>query len=194
MIKAARELGNNEAFQYDLVDLTRQIISNYAYTLYPEIVSAYKNNEMKKFSKLSTTFLGFFDDLNNVLKTKKEFLLGPWIDNAREWGTSPQQQDKLEREVKMLITTWGERILSEQGELHDYAFREWEGIMVDFYKSRWETYFKLLSSKTVKGQEPVIDWYDFEHTWIMNKKQYSTEAVGNPIEACVVVYKKYRNL
>ncbi len=194
MIKAARELGNNEAFQYDLVDLTRQVISNWAYTLYPAIVDAYKKKEMRKFTDLSQRFLGFFDDLNDVLKTKKEFLLGPWIAEARAWGKSQQQQDKFEKDVKMLITTWGERQLSEQGKLHDYAFREWEGIMVDLYKSRWETYFRLLSSKTNKGQEPSIDWYDFEYSWIMNNKQYSTEPLGNPVEACVIVYKKYRNL
>jgi alpha-N-acetylglucosaminidase len=193
MIHAARELGNNEAFQYDLVDLTRQVISNYAYTLYPELVSAYRKGNMREFMDLSKRFLAFFDDLNDVLKTKKEFLLGPWINDARAWGKSQQQKDKLEKEVKMLISTWGERILSEQGKLHDYAFREWEGIMLDLYKSRWETYFNLLSKATDRGAEPSVDWFDFEYAWIMNKKQYSTEPVGNPSEACIKVYEKYRN-
>jgi alpha-N-acetylglucosaminidase len=192
MIKAVPELGNNEAFQYDLVDLTRQIISNYAYTLYPQIVNVYKRNEMKEFSELSKTFLDLFDDLNNVLKTKKEFLTGPWIANARAWGNSPQQQAEFEREVKMLITTWGERVLSEQGELHDYAFREWEGIMLDLYKNRWERYFKLLASSSDKEKGPVIDWFDSDYSWVTNNKQYSTEPVGNPVEACLSVYKKYR--
>jgi alpha-N-acetylglucosaminidase len=139
MIKAARELSNNEAFQYDLVDLTRQVISNYAYALYPELVNAYKKNEVKKFREMSTIFLGLFDDLNDVLKTKKEFLVGPWIADAKAWGKNPEQQAEYERQAKMIITTWGERQFSESGNLHDYSYREWEGIKLDLYKSRWET-------------------------------------------------------
>ena len=194
MIKAAEELGNNEAFQYDLVDLTRQVISNYAYTLYPERVNAYKSGNIKEFTDKSRRFLAFFDDLNDVLKTKKEFLLGPWISDARGWGRSQEEEIEYERQAKTIITTWGDRMLSEGGNLHDYSFREWEGIMLDLYKSRWETYFKLLTSSSNKEKEPAIDWFDFDYSWIMNNKQYLTEPVGNPTEACINIFNKYKNL
>jgi alpha-N-acetylglucosaminidase len=194
MIKAAEELGNNDAFQYDLVDLTRQVISNYAYSQYPEIVDAYKKNDMQRFRSLSTSFLGLFDDLNNILKTKKEFLVGPWISDARSWGRNPEEEAEYERQAKTIITTWGDWKYSEPGNLHDYSFREWEGIMLDLYKNRWETYFELLSNSTSNGEEPCIDWYSFDYSWITNNKEYETEPVGNPVEACTAVYNKYRDL
>jgi alpha-N-acetylglucosaminidase len=194
MIKAAPELGHNKDFQYDLVDLTRQVISNFAYVLYPQIIDAYRKNETKKFEELSTRYLGLFDDMNDVLKTQKEFLTGPWIEDARSWGRDQHQKAENEKEVKMLITTWGARELSEDGKLRDYAFREWEGIMTDLYKKRWETYFGLLSSSADREKEPDIDWFDFDYSWITNGKQYSTEPSGDPVKACVAVYAKYRNI
>jgi alpha-N-acetylglucosaminidase len=77
--------------------------------------------------------------------------------------------------------------------LHDYSFREWEGIMSDLYKSRWETYFKLLSNTTSKSVEPNIDWYNFDYAWIISNKEYTTVPVGDPIKACITTYGKYRD-
>jgi alpha-N-acetylglucosaminidase len=77
--------------------------------------------------------------------------------------------------------------------LHDYSFREWEGIMSDLYKNRWETYFKLLTSSSDKNKKLEIDWFDFDYAWIVNNKKYSTEPFGDPIEACVSIYNRYKN-
>jgi hypothetical protein len=41
----------------------------------------------------------------------------------------------------MLLTTWGDRAQCEQGGLHDYANREWNGLLSSYYYPRWKAFF-----------------------------------------------------
>ena len=50
----------------------------------------------------------------------------------------------------MLITYWGEHVTSEDN-LHDYAYKEWAGMMNTYYKERWLVYFDYL--RALRGSE-----------------------------------------
>jgi alpha-N-acetylglucosaminidase len=65
----------------------------------------------------------------------------------------------------MLITYWGENDPKEDN-LHDYAYKEWSGIMETFYKKRWELYFDYL-----KGNTAAPEWFTWERDWVKNNTQ-----------------------
>jgi len=46
--------------------------------------------------------------------------------------------DSLERNARMQVTVWGGK------ELHDYAAKEWSGLVGDFYLMRWDRFFDAL--------------------------------------------------
>src|SRR5690606_22407745 len=46
LLKAAKTLGENKGFQYDLVNVTRQVLANYADELHGHYVAAYEKKDL----------------------------------------------------------------------------------------------------------------------------------------------------
>lgn len=192
MLSASNELGNSDGFQLDLVDLTRQIVSNYAWELYPKVIRAHQQGDKKIFDRLVEQFLELYDDMERVLSTRKEFMVGPWIEMHREWGQNEKEKQYFERVAKTFITILGDKPFSEKG-MRDYSYREWSGIMTDLYKARFEKYFSELRKMTNKNIEPQIDWYEFDHTWTVTPYNYTSMPSCCPVDVCKSIYDKYRN-
>jgi alpha-N-acetylglucosaminidase len=192
MILATEELGASDGFQLDLVDLTRQIISNYAWDIYPKVITAHQTANTKEFDYWSNQFLDLFDDMNALLSTRKEFMVGPWIEMHRNWGANENEKAYFERVAKTFITILGGKSFSEKG-LHDYSHREWAGTMNDLYKARFGKYFNELRRCTNKNVEPMIDWYDFDYAWTITPHQYAVTPSCCALDACNMIYEKYRN-
>ncbi|MCL2119960.1 MAG: alpha-N-acetylglucosaminidase C-terminal domain-containing protein [Planctomycetaceae bacterium] len=193
MLLAAKELGDNDGYQSDLVDLTRQILSHYMWKLYPHVIAAHLHGDQELFDSLSKRFLELFDDMDKVLSTRKEFMVGNWIEMHRKWGQNEAQKNYYEKFAKVLLTTYDETPLSENTGLVDYACREWSGIMIDLYKARFEKYFSELRKSTDKNIEPQIDWWNMEHAWAVTRHNYPSVPSGSPVAACQAIHDKYRN-
>ena len=92
--------------------------------------------------------------------------------------------------ARVQITTWGNHSASERGNLHDYAHKEWNGILKDFYYMRWKTYFEALAAGLNGSLVPVLDWYAIEEPWTKVSDTYSAEPVGDCVEVAKKVYKE----
>ena len=88
---------------------------------------------------------------DELLATRPEFKVGTWIARARSLGNTSEEKDLYEWNARVQITTWGNRLAADEGGLRDYAHREWNGILKDFYYMRWKTWFdyqtRLLDGK-----------------------------------------------
>ena len=96
-VQAANECPASDGYQYDLVDVTRQVLANYALPLQQEIAQAYRRNDKAAFDKLSKEFIELIDDMDRLLATRKDFLLGPWIADARRWGQTDSEKALYEQ-------------------------------------------------------------------------------------------------
>ena len=190
MMAAADELGDSDGYQLDLVDMTRQVIGYFAWDLYPKVIAAHLQGDRAMFERLSEQFLELFDDMELILSTRKEFMVGTWIETHRDWGQNETEKNYFERVAKTFITINGDKPFSEKG-MRDYSYREWSGIMIDLYKARFAKYFIELQRTTDKQAEPQIDWYEFDREWTVTLHNYPATASGCPIEACRVVLNKY---
>lgn len=196
LLNAATELKNSDGFQYDLVDLTRQILANYATPLQQKWVLAYLQHDTVSFSKYSDAFTGLMDDMDALLSTRKEFLLGKWIADARSCGEEEKEKDLYERNARDIITLWGDR----NSELHEYANRQWAGLIKGFYKPRWQQFFVYLKAKMLSGNR--METADFETSvkqwewqWVnSHEEEYPSEPENNPVETVKQLYKKYSAL
>jgi alpha-N-acetylglucosaminidase len=137
MMKAIPACKRSDGFQFDLVDVTRQVLANYASPLQQQFVQAYKNRNVVAFAKYSQQFLTLIDDMDKLVATRKDFLLGPWVSSARKWGNNEKEKALYEFNAKDLITLWGDKDCP----LHEYACRQWSGLLNDFYKPRWQQFF-----------------------------------------------------
>lgn len=193
LIRAIGKCKTSDGFQYDLVDVTRQALANYALPLQRKIVADYKNKDVKAFAIHTSAFIELIDDMDRLLATRKDFLLGPWVADARKWGTNEQEKALYEMNAKDLITLWGDA----KNPLHEYACRQWSGLMSDFYKPRWQQFFNGLENAWKMKEEFDFNKFNdeisaWEWKWVNQRKDYPVKAMGNPVETATQIHKKYR--
>lgn len=179
LLQVSPKLRNSSAYRYDLVDVTRQVLSNRSRLLLPQIKAAYDAGDGPRFAALTKTWLSWMKILDKVLATSAQHLLGPWLADARSWGATFAEKSQLEYDARSLITTWGDRASSDEG-LHDYANREWSGLVGGLYLSRWTTYFNELSAALAAGRQPAdIDWFVIEDRWAHQHNSYPRKPAGD---------------
>jgi alpha-N-acetylglucosaminidase len=182
----------SDGFRYDLVDVTRQVLADYASILQQKVASRYQAGDVEGFKAASEEFLGLIDDMDKLLGTRSEFLLGRWLDDARSIGHTDQEKDLYEHNARNQITLWGNR----DCRIRDYACKHWNGMMAGFYRPRWERFFDTVSAAMEQGVpfdeaafiEASKDW---EWEWTLGHEKYPNQPVGSEIEECLRIWDKY---
>ncbi len=193
LVKAAPNCETSDGFQYDLVDITRQNLANYALPLQRSFVNAYEQKDISTFKRKSAEFITLIDDMDKLLGTRKDFMLGPWVADARKWGNNEAEKALYEMNAKDLITLWGDA----KNPLHEYACRQWNGLLNDFYKPRWLQFFALVEKSLTQNQPVDLKKFDdqisqWEWKWVNTRKDYELKPIGSPIQTAIALHKKYR--
>ena len=123
----------------------------------------------------------------------------------------------------MLLTTWGDREQCEKGGLHDYANREWNGLLASYYYPRWKAFFARNEERGTRKEErdskfeergarneAKIDWFDhFEWPFVTGNfdvvdqflpenapyayASFTAEPEGDCVTIAKELYDKYFN-
>jgi len=194
-VQSADQLKNSDGFRYDLVDITRQVLADYANILQPKIMNAYALTDTAGFKRYSGEFLQLLDDMDELLSTRQDFLLGKWLSDARANGIATEESDLYEFNARDLITLWGDK----NSPMHEYSNRHWGGLIKGFYKPRWEAFFEGLNQSLINHGPFDINCYqsdvkDWEWYWVHQHDQYPTTPIGNSVDVAVKLYKKYSGL
>jgi alpha-N-acetylglucosaminidase len=194
LVAAIPACKNNDGFRYDLVDLTRQILANYARPLQVKWIRAYQEQNLDAFKRYTDDYIALITDMDRLLATHKDFMLGPWIADARKWGTNDREKELYEKNARNLVTLWG----GSNSPLHEYSCRQWSGLLNDFYKVRWEKFFVMLAETLQSGKAPDRKGFesaikDWEWRWVNTSKPYPVDPSGNSIEEAKALYDKYRS-
>ena len=183
-----RTHSTTDGYAYDLTDIMRQILSNYAFDLYTEVSQSFLNREKETFQRLSNQFLTLLEDIDDLLSCRPEFSFENWIADACRFGETDSEKRLYDYNATALVTIWGP---DENPEIFDYSWREWSGLISQYYKIRWAKFFTMLSDCLDKDTEyieeglPLIygreawranDFYnelaDWEVNWIHSKKHF----------------------
>ncbi|MBO1333268.1 alpha-N-acetylglucosaminidase [Streptomyces sp. VRA16 Mangrove soil] len=180
LLGVAGDLRRSAAYKYDLVDIARQALAHRSRQLLPQLKAAYAAKDQATFKALSTLWLKLMRLSDDVTGTVPAFLLGPWIQDARNLATNEAERAEFERCAKVLITVWGDRATSDPGNLHEYGNREWHGLTADFYLPRWQKWLDELRDALAAGRDPVaVDWFAFEEPWTRETKDYPLRPYGD---------------
>ncbi len=182
MVEASHEVNANDNFRYDLVDVTRQAIAEQARYVYDEVVAAYKAKDRNMFAYTTKRFLDILLQQDRLLSSMPDFMVGGWIRSARSLGQNEQERNHYEWNARVQITTWGNRSAAEYGGLREYAHKEWNGVLADFYYPRWKAYFEALAATLDGKPMKRLDFYAMDEKWTLLHNVYPYEAQGNPIE------------
>lgn len=182
MVEASHEVKANDNFRYDLVDVTRQAIAEQARYVYDEVVAAYKAKDRKMFDYTTKRFLDILLQQDRLLSSMPDFMVGGWIRSARNLGQNEQERNHYEWNARVQITTWGNRSAAERGGLREYAHKEWNGVLADFYYPRWKAYFEALAATLDGKPMKDIDFYAMDEKWTFQHNVYPYEAQGDAVE------------
>jgi len=92
--------------------------------LYARTATAYHAKDVAAFRKSSQEYLELVHDIDELLATNDEFLLGAWIKDAQQWGRTDAERARLGWNARRVLTRWG-----NNSELRDYAWKEWSGML-----------------------------------------------------------------
>ncbi len=180
--------GNN--YDYDLVDITRQALTDYSKSLLAGVDAARGDMTSTAYQTRRDAFLRLILDIDELLNTNENFMLGRWTQMARGIadevsGTGEDDKDWLELDnARTLITTWGAEAQAQGGGLKDYSYREWGGMMKDFYYARWKKFFDDPSGSH--------NWFQMEWAWAHNGDlSYTTSTTGEEITVAAAKLAKY---
>ena len=190
MLSAADAFKGNNNFEYDLIDIVRQAVAEKGRLVYPIMIDAYKAGEKELFAAASQRFLELILLQDKLLASRPEFKVGTWIEKARNLGTTPEEKDLYEWNARVQVTTWGNRVAADKGGLRDYAHKEWNGLLRDFYYNRWKVWIDCQKAQLDGAPVNAIDFYATEEPWTKQTNPYSSQAEGDVIAVAKEVYAK----
>ncbi|CAM5635893.1 alpha-N-acetylglucosaminidase [Streptomyces avidinii] len=181
LLKVDPRLRGSSAYRFDLVDTARQALANHSRVLLPQIKTAYEAGDLPLFRKLTDEWAGHERKLDELVGSDPNFLLGTWLSAARSHGADRAEQDRYEYDARSILTVWGRQSTSEGGFLHDYANREWSGLVGELYARRWASYFASLEEALVRRAAPkAVDWHAFEEDWARLTTRHPERPSGDP--------------
>ena len=137
LLAAADALGGAGHLPVRVVNVTRQVLGTSPRTS-ATVAVAIQRRDRDALDRAGRDLLELTGDLDELLATRPEFLLGRWLEDAKRWADTAEERRLYERNARNIITLWGPR----DSMLHEYASRQWSGMFRSFYRPRWEKYLE----------------------------------------------------
>lgn len=202
------EFGESDGYQYDLCDLVRQALSNRFYTNQSDFADAYSRKDIEALKILSEKQLNLLQDMDSFLANRSEFSLSRWIEDSHRLAGDEQEKKYFDFNARTLITLWGD--VYGENMLYDYSWREWSGLIGEFYFVRWKMFYDEVISQLEKGRYVDVlctaDFVkrknyiksdfgkrlnDFENKWINTYSEYPYPSDKNVVSDAQMLIKKW---
>ncbi|OIT40585.1 PREDICTED: alpha-N-acetylglucosaminidase [Nicotiana attenuata] len=195
-IDAGTELSGSLTYRYDLVDLSRQSLSKLANQVYLDAISAFRHEDAKALSLHSQKFLQLIKDIDRLLAADDNFLLGTWLESAKNLAMNSDENKQYEWNARTQITMWFDNTKYNQSQLHDYANKFWSGLLEAYYLPRASMYFELLSKSLeekvdFKLEEWRREWIAYSNNWQESRELYPVKAQGDALAIATDLFEKY---
>ncbi|XP_067002009.2 alpha-N-acetylglucosaminidase isoform X8 [Anabrus simplex] len=192
-LQAAPLLEGSANYQHDLVDVTRQCLQVLASGYYKLITQAYKERKVDKYQDYASKYLSLLEDLELLLASNKDFLLGTWLNSAKAKGTTPLEKELYEYNARNQITLWGPR-----GEIRDYAVKQWSGVVSHYFLPRWQLFLDRLNTSLIKGtafnetqfNEDVFK--NVEEPFTLDLSVFPDTPQGDSVAISLTLHKRWR--
>ncbi len=194
-------------FQFDLVDVSRQSLSNLVAYQQVELTKAFEAGDREKLNQVGQEMVELIGDIDKLVSSCPQMLMGVWQKDAMDWATNDEERAYYNTTAATLPTIWGTD--NPDNSLYDYAWREWGGLISTFYQERWKLWIKELDAKLAAGEryaDPPNNSYgrasfrgddihskmaDFEMAYCANPPKLSSEAIGDSREIAQSLFNKY---
>lgn len=198
LLAASGELGRYDSYRYDVVNLTRQVLGQLGLPMVNAVEAAFNRKDRAGLVAAEERVVGLLIDLDQLVGTREEFLLGRWLEDAKRWGKTKEERDLYEWNARNIITLWGTKCTEGQNDdLNLYAYKEWQGMFSSYYLPRWKEFFARLNgsldSRTTFDRAPfAADMCQWEQEWSRRHDTFPAAPQGDPVASAARLYAKYR--
>ncbi|KAF6026711.1 hypothetical protein EB796_014983 [Bugula neritina] len=146
------------------------------------------------FRELTKPFLSVLDDMNTLMMSHHSFLLGNWVRSAERLALNILDKYLFRFNSLNQVTLWG-----PNGEVSDYAGKQWADLIESYYKARWSLFFKyneISMSQGVRFNQSIFlaDLYKYvEEPFSWTQQQFVTEPRGDSFSLARQLHTKYRD-
>jgi alpha-N-acetylglucosaminidase len=148
LLQDASLLSGSDGYRFDVMDVGRQVLANYAFKLARQWSAHFKRGDADAFETTVAAFLGVLDDVDALLMSREEYNLGKWMHDAESKATTDEERSFYRHNALSLLTLWG----GEKPTFFDYAWRDWGGLIKHYYRPRWVFFFDHLRGKLATGE------------------------------------------
>ncbi len=192
LVAASERLGESEGYRYDLVNVVRQALANYSNHVQQRLAAAYNSGDKAEWNSSKDEFIAIMDDMDRLLGSHPSFLLGSWLESARKLGRNRTEKDLFEMNARDIITLW----TGPDCTIHEYASKEWSGLISGFYKPRWMKFFEEVERCMDSGEEFDQDSFNeeiagWEWQWVNSHESYPSRPEGDCVSIATEIYKAY---
>ena len=143
--------------------------------------------------KTGAEMLQIIDDIDELLASNPNYLVGKWIADARAMTDIEQEKAYYERDARKIISVWGEK----GRDLNDYANRSVAGLMKDYYGGRWKIFIDEAILAVEQGrnadEQLILERVNqFSWDWSEAQNPYPSTPKGNTLEISKRLWEKYR--
>ena len=142
----AQDRITTDAMAIDLIWVGRQLLGDLFLVEKQAFDKAFQQRDKDAFFAHSDLLYELLSDLDNLNSHHPHATLDHWLQQARDLSDNPKVKEYYEMNARRLITTWG-------GSLNDYACRNWNGLMWDYYAKRWEIYIREVTIGVFSGKD-----------------------------------------
>lgn len=179
-------------WQYDCVDLVRQALVNLWDDLHHFQALAYQPfitfgaDTSADVVPLTYRMLNLTADLDRLLYTNENYLLGSWIEDARSWAMNGTQADAdlLELNARNQLTLWGPGApLNEtiaggfSNSINDYAAKHWQGLVGSYYLPRWQLQSQFVLQSLASRTQ--ANWYQFQEQHLQLEQAFTYQTTAD---------------
>ncbi|XP_027340103.1 alpha-N-acetylglucosaminidase isoform X2 [Abrus precatorius] len=191
-----KNLVGSLTYRYDLVDLTRQVLSKLANQEYIKAVTSFQEKNIEPLQFHSNKFLQLIKDIDVLLASDDNFLLGTWLEGAKKLAVNPSEIKQYEWNARTQVTMWFDTNETAQSKLHDYANKFWSGLLKSYYLPRALTYFSHLSESLRQNEKFKLiewrkQWISQSNKWQEGNELYPGKAKGDALDISQALYEKY---
>jgi alpha-N-acetylglucosaminidase len=191
LMAASDDLGNIDAYRFDIVNLFREVFGQYAGHILHEITLSYHERNINRFEASVKEFTTISQKLEKLMATREEFLFGKWIADSRKHAMDKREAELYEWNARAIITTWGGRVL------YGYAIKDWSGLYSSYYLPKWLKLFDAMRSEINGGKrldyeqfmKDIIVWED---NWVsLHEENPVSVPTGNSVTLAKEIWAEY---
>lgn len=151
-------------------------MANRADTVYSIMMEAISRNDINASKKASGEFQYMILQQDSLLNTNKHFRLNTWLNQAVNFGKFSIDKSIALKNAKIQITYWGPDYNPETS-LHEYAHKEWGGLLSSLYLERWKMFFES-EVKKMNNQHLDVNYFSIEKEWTEGIEMYDIKPLS----------------